>query len=167
MRYHYICKNLYPAVKRRDTGEFFDKCASCNKKLRDEAIAKAANPTEAQIEKAQAVILAASVNIDTKASPTELPSPNADYLTKTKYMDNYALSSSTTIINTCPPIPDSPLPELVLPWCADSGATLTMTNRLTDLVLPTLLPKLIPIGNANGSTLYATHVGSFCFDSRL
>jgi len=70
-----LCKNLYPAVKRRDTGEFFDKCASCNKKLRDKAIAKAANPTEAQIKKAQAVILSASVNINTKASHTEPPPP--------------------------------------------------------------------------------------------
>ena len=156
-----LCKNLYPAVKRRDTGEFFDKCASCNKKLRDKAIAKAANPTEAQIKKAQAVILAASVNINIKASPTEPPPPTADYLTK--YMDNYALSSSTAIINTSPPPPD----QLALPWCADSGATFTMTNCLADLVLPALLPKPIPIGSANGSTLYATHVGSSCFDSRL
>ena len=138
MRYHYICKNLYPAVKRRDTGEFFDKCASWNKKLHDKAIAKAANPTEAQIKNAQAVILAASVNINTKASPTEPPPPTADYLTK--YMDNYALSSSTTIINTSPPPPNLPPPELALPWCADSGATFTMTNRLADLVLPALLP---------------------------
>jgi hypothetical protein len=84
------------------------------KKLRDKVIAKAANPTEAQIKKAQAVILAASVNINTKASPTEPPPPTADYFTK--YMHNYALSSTTTIINTNPPSRDLPLPELVLPW---------------------------------------------------
>ena len=42
-----------------------------------------------------------------------------------------------------------------------------MTNRLADLVLPALLPKPIPIGSANGSTLFATHVGSSSFDSRL
>ena len=110
-------------------------------------------------------------------------------------MDSYALSSTTTIINTSPSPPNLPLPELDLPWCADSGATFiintspsppdlrlpeldlpwcadsgatfTMTNRLADLVLPTLLTKPIPIGSANGSTLHATHVGSSCFDSRL
>jgi len=42
-----------------------------------------------------------------------------------------------------------------------------MTNHLADLVLPMLLPTPIPSGSANGSTLFATHVGSSCFDSRL
>lgn len=46
-------------------------------------------------------------------------------------MDNYALSSTNTIINTSPPLPDlPPLPELVLLWCAASGASFTMLIAL-------------------------------------
>jgi len=44
-------------------------------------------------------------------------------------------------------------------WYMDSGASLTCTFDILDLVNPVLLPESLPIGSANGGIIYATHCG--------
>jgi hypothetical protein len=51
------------------------------------------------------------------------------------------------------------------PWLSDFGATYSSTNNLNDLHRLVKLPTPIPITGADGTIIYATHVGSAHFDT--
>jgi hypothetical protein len=49
----------------------------------------------------------------------------------------------------------------------DSGASLSVTNALADLLQPTKLPTPIPITSADGTTIHAIHVGTSCLGTPI
>ena len=76
---------------------------------------------------------------------------------------NYSLTATATIAtsNNYSSQPDVPVD---MPWLSDSGATYSSTNHLNDLHRPVKLPTPIPITGADGTIIYAIHVGSAHFD---
>ena len=77
---------------------------------------------------------------------------------------NYSLTATATTATS----PNSSPPSNALadmPWLSDSGATYSSTNNLSDLHRPAPLLTPIPITGADGTIIYATHVGSAHFDT--
>jgi hypothetical protein len=77
---------------------------------------------------------------------------------------NYSLTATATTATS--PNCSSPSNFLAdMPWLSDSGATYSSTNNLSDLHRPVQLLTPIPITGADGTIIYATHVGSAHFDT--
>ena len=69
-----LCSKMFNRVLRRD-GKEFTNCYACSAKARETRLAAAANPTTAQVKKAQAVILAANVAAKIPSSDPIIPPP--------------------------------------------------------------------------------------------
>ena len=78
-----------------------------------------------------------------------------------KYMmsDNYSLTATALTLSASEV-------SLDLPWQLDSGATFSCTNDISDLRQPSQLLNPIPIKGADGTIIFATHVGSSYFNPR-
>jgi len=77
---------------------------------------------------------------------------------------NYSLTATATTATSTnySSHPDTPVD---MPWLSDSGATYSSTNHPDDLHRLVKLPTPIPITGADGTVIYATHVGSAHFDT--
>ena len=163
------CHLPFPKVISRTSGKPFTRCASCSLKAKTAATATvpiAPTPqqiisAQSQIKKAQAVLLAA--NVDLKVTSTTEPIPpstphSADSLNQYMQSNHYSLTATASF-------PAPPAEELTRPWIPDSGASFSIAKDIRDIHLPTKLHSPIPITGADGSIIYATHVGPSRFDS--
>jgi len=64
------CSKMFDRTMKRDGSGKFLNCCICSSKARETKAAAAANPTAAQVKKAQAVILAANVHEISKVQPS-------------------------------------------------------------------------------------------------
>jgi hypothetical protein len=62
---------------------------------------------------------------------------------------------------------DSSKAPIIASFMLDSGASLSVTNALTDLLQPIELSTPIPITSADGTTIHATHVGTSCLGTLI
>ena len=123
---------------------------------------QAANPTPAQVKRAQAVILAA--NVAAKGPPLDslIPPPTQRETSSiNNYMElqHYSMTATTTTTDPAPKKldPRTPTPEFFI---LNSGSSLSVTPRMADIINPIELPTPIPITGA-------THVGSTCLGTLI
>jgi hypothetical protein len=112
---------------------------------------------QASLKKAQAVLLAAKANykVTDPVLPT-LPVYDIDRLNKYMMSDNYSLTATALTLSASDVPTDLPC----------SGATFSCTNAISDIHQLTQLLDPIPIKGADGTIIFATHVGSSYFDPR-
>jgi len=142
-------KQFTKTMKKDSSGEFLN-CYTCSAKAREARAAAAANPTAAQVKKAQAVILAANVDVKGPTSDPIIPPP----ITINNFMELQHYSMTATTITKDHLTTGS--------FMLDSGSSLSVTNCINDLIDPIQLPTPIPITGADGAVIHATHVGSTC-----
>jgi hypothetical protein len=145
------CSEMFNTTMRKFGTGIYTICFKCSTKARiaREAAASAAHPTPAQvagaqasIKKAQAVLLAANV---AESKPTQDPviSPptQRDIDTINSYITSpyYSLIATTTEDQATNPS-DAPI---IASFMLDSGAFLSVTNALADLLQPIALPTPI------------------------
>ena len=163
-----ICHMMFPKILRKDGCGEFTSCYPCSARAREARSAAAANPTPAQVKKAQAVILAANVAAKGPTSDSTIPPPTQR---ETSSINNYmelqhcSMTATTTIDDPAPrkPVPATPTPGLFI---LDSGSSLSLTPCMADIIDPLELTTPIHITGANGDIIYATHVGVSFFDPR-
>jgi hypothetical protein len=147
-------------------------CFKCSTKARKAAHptrdAAAAHPTPAQVagaqvslKKAQAVLLAASVSDNKPTQDPAIPPPTQRELNS---INSYIESpyNSLTATTTKDQASDPSKAPIIASFMLDSGASLSVTNALTNLLQPIKLPTPIPITSADGTIIHATHVGTSC-----
>jgi hypothetical protein len=169
-----LCHKPFPRTISKVSGKPFQRCSPCNYKARNPVPAVTPVPTPAQvitaqsqIKKAQAVLLAANVDLKVTSASDPIPPPaprTADALNQYMQSNHYSLTATTA---TNQPALDEQDPNDSTPrhWTPDSGASFTIAKDIRDLRLPVKLPSPIPITGADGNMIYATHVGQSCFDS--
>ena len=81
-----VCHKMFPTTLRKDGGGAFTSCYSCSAEAREARSVAAANPTPVQVEKAQAVILAANVAAKGPTSDSTIPPPTQR---ETSSINNY------------------------------------------------------------------------------
>jgi len=151
---------MFNTTMRKQGGGIFSNCFQCSLKHRQEKEAKAANPTPAQVagaqaslKKAQAVLLAASVATKPAADPVIPPPTQRDLNSINNYVESsyYSLTATTaTIQDPAPLLSNAPI---IASFMLDSGASLSVTNDLADLLQPIQLLTPIPITSADGTTI--------------
>ena len=159
-----VCHKMFPKTLRKDGGGEFTSCFSCFAKARYARSATAGNPTPAQVKKAQAVILAASVAVKGSTSDSIIPPPTQrerDAINNFMELQHYSMTATTTPMDS---ITDNSTTGSFL---LDSGSSLSVTNCIDDLISPILLPTPIPITGADGAVIHATHVGSTCLGTLI
>jgi len=127
-----LCSKMFNKVIRRD-GKEFTNCYACSAKARETRLAAAANPTTAQVKKAQAVILAASVAAKGPTSDPIIPPPTQrerDAINNFMELQHYSMTATT--IFTDPTTNYSTTGSFLL----DSGSSLSVTNCINDLISP-------------------------------
>jgi len=162
-----LCQKPFPTVISRESQRPFCYCVTCNNKRREQlsipptaattnpaaqqtTTPAARPPTQKQIQRANAVLLAAAAAAPPIAPAAAVIPPTQDAAYMNYFVQNNGLgmlSATSSLTN--------PEPE----WYMDSGASITCTFDLLDLVHPVLLPEPLPIGSANGGIIYATHRG--------
>jgi len=107
---------MFNKVLRRDGKEFIN-CYACSAKAREARLAAAANPTSAQVEKAQAVILAANVAVKGPTSDPIIPPPTQrerDAINNFMKLQHYSMPATT--ITTDPTTDNSTTGSFLLDW---------------------------------------------------
>ena len=160
------CSEMFNTTMRKVGTGIYTICFKCSTKARKDREAAAAHPTPAQvagaqasIKKAQAVLLAANVAETKPTQDLVIPPPTQrDIDTINSYIASpyYSLTATTTATHATNPS-DAPI---IASFLLDSGASLSVTNALADLLQPIALPAPIPITSAEGTTIHATHVGT-------
>ena len=89
--------------------------------------------------------------------------PSGLYDNNNSFMQSQHFSLSATTKTTVPN-PDEDSDDF---WVVDSGATYSTTFRYRDLHHPIKLLIPIPITSADGTIIYATHVGSSCLGTLI
>ena len=166
-----ICSKMFPRTLRRDSGDPYLNCFACNQKAKEARLATAANPTPAQVagaqaslKRAQAVLLAAKVNEKVTTADPIIPPPTLQETDKiNSFMQSQHFSLSATTKTTVPNLVEDSDDF----WVVDSGATYSTTFRYRDLHHPSKLLTPIPITSADGTIIYATHVGSSCLGTLI
>ena len=126
-------------------------CYACSAKAREARLAAAANPTTAQVKKAQAVILAANVAVKGPNSDPIIPPPTQrerDAINNFMELQHYSMTATTIITD---PTDNSTTGSFLL----DSGSSLSVTNCINDLINPIQLPTPIPITCADGAVIHS------------
>jgi hypothetical protein len=88
---------MFNKVLRRDSKEFTN-CYACSAKAAEARLAAAANPTTAQVKKAQAVILAANVAAKGPTSDPIIPPPTQrerDAINQFMELQHYSMTATT------------------------------------------------------------------------
>ena len=161
------CSEMFNTTMRKVGTGIYTICFKCSTKARKAREVAAAHPTPAQVagaqaslKKAQAVLLAASVADKPTSDPAIAPPTQRDLNTISNYVESsyYSLTATTTTTQDQATNP-SDVP-IIASFLLDSGASLSVTNALADLLQPTQLPTPIPITSADGTTIHATHVGT-------
>jgi hypothetical protein len=160
------CSEMFNTTMRKVGTGIFTICFKCSTKARKDREAAAAHPTPAQVagaqaslKKAQAVLLAANVAEPKPTPDLVIPPPtqrDVDSINSYIASPYYSLTATTTATHAANPS-DAPI---IASFLLDSGASISVTNALADLLQPIVLPTPIPITSAEGTTIHATHVGT-------
>jgi len=159
-----ICRKPLPRVLSKVSGLPFQRCQPCNYKACNPTVATTpAVQAPAQVTTAQGQLKKAQAS----AAEPLIPPPtsrDADSLNRYMQSQNYSLTATATTATSINYSSHLDVPVDTL-WLSNSGATYFSTNHLNDLHRPVKLPTPIPITGADGTIIYATHVGSAHFDT--
>jgi hypothetical protein len=121
-----LCAKMFNKVLRRD-GKEFTNCYACSAKARETRLAAAANPTTAQVKKAQAVILAANVAAKGPTSDPIIPPPTQrerDAINNFMELQHYSMTATTIITQLHDPFCSTPAPRSLSPTASTTLSVL-------------------------------------------